>query len=57
VPSSVVTTWKRKATKAEDLSMTLGSVLSTRSWKLAEAFTFSTRISEPSAVSREYEFL
>lgn len=37
--------------------MILGSGLSTRSWKLAEAFTFSARISEPSTVLREYEFL
>lgn len=37
--------------------MSLGSGFSTRSWKLAEAFSFSPRISEPSAVLREYEFL
>lgn len=46
-----------KGTEAEDLSMGLGSGLSTRLCKPAEALTFSTRISEPSAISREYEFV
>lgn len=54
---SVITTCKRKDTEVEDLSTSLASGVSPRSWKLAEPFTFSDRISKPSAVLREYEFL